>query len=142
MAPAPLADPEPRARSGPERTGLLGLGRVQRSRGRSEQAKAAYVEAADLARSTGELQLLVQALAGLATVSASSEPALAAAWAQEACELAPAGQLSEALAARALVAAALGESAVTGAREAVAAARAVQMAARLPRSTRAPRHRH
>ena len=112
-------------------TGLLGLGRVQRSRGRSEQAKAAYLEAADLARSTGERQLLVQALAGLARVSASSEPGLAAAWAQEACELAPAGQLSEALAARALVAAAMGEPAVTSAREAVAAARTVQMAARL-----------
>ena len=58
-------------------TGLLGLGRVHRSRGRSEQAKTAYLEAADLARATGEKQLLVQALAGLATVSASSEPELA-----------------------------------------------------------------
>jgi DNA-binding SARP family transcriptional activator len=112
-------------------TGLLGLGRVHRARGRSEQARAAYLEAADLARATGERQLVVQALAGLATVSVTSDPEPAAEWAREACELATPGLRSEALAAQAVVTAAWGDDAGGEAREAVAAARRVQAADRL-----------
>ena len=46
--------------------GVLGLAEVQRHLGHDEQARARYVEAAELARVAGEPQVLVPALAGLA----------------------------------------------------------------------------
>jgi tetratricopeptide (TPR) repeat protein len=57
---------------------LIGLGGIHRARGRHSLARAAYEEAARAASATGDVQGMVPALAGLARVLASIDPA--AAW--------------------------------------------------------------
>jgi DNA-binding SARP family transcriptional activator len=54
---------------------LVGLGDVHRRRGWPEQARAAYEQAIATGRLTGELQVLVPALAGLARVRLDETPA-------------------------------------------------------------------
>ncbi|NPD06068.1 hypothetical protein HN031_15415 [Nocardioides sp. zg-1308] len=68
--------------------GLLGIGEIHRELGRDEQARAAYGEAVDLATATGELQVLVPALAGLARLEAGHGDDRAMATATRAVELA------------------------------------------------------
>ena len=65
-------------------TALAGLGDVHRRRGWREQARAAYEEAARIARVGGEVQALVPALVGLARVFVGDDPATAAALVDEA----------------------------------------------------------
>ena len=50
--------------------GLLGLAEIDRQLGRDDRAHARYVEAVELARGSGEAQVLVPGLAGLARVHA------------------------------------------------------------------------
>ncbi len=50
--------------------GLLGLAEIHRQLGHDERARARYLEAVDLARGSGEMQVLVPALAGLARLYA------------------------------------------------------------------------
>ena len=68
--------------------GLLGIAEIHRELGRAEQARAAYGEAVDLASVTGELQVLVPALAGLARLEAGHGEDRATATATRAAELA------------------------------------------------------
>ncbi len=68
--------------------GLLGTAEIHRELGRGEQARAAYDEAVDLATSTGELQVLVPALAGLARLQAGQGDQSATATASRAVEMA------------------------------------------------------
>jgi DNA-binding SARP family transcriptional activator len=56
---------------------LIGLGGIHRARGRHSLARAAYEEAARAASATGDVQGMVPALAGLARVLASIDPAAA-----------------------------------------------------------------
>jgi DNA-binding SARP family transcriptional activator/ATP/maltotriose-dependent transcriptional regulator MalT len=65
-------------------TALAGLGDVHRRRGWREQARAAYEEAARIARIGGEVQALVPALVGLARVFVRDDPATAAGLVDEA----------------------------------------------------------
>lgn len=111
--------------------GLYGLGEVRRQLGRREQSRVAFEEAAELARSHAELQILVPALVGLARLLAEAgelPPARAAS--DEALAVAP-----PTLAARARAAAGwvdLAEGDADGARrhaaDAVRAARACRQA--------------
>ncbi len=77
-------------RLGPARTAtaLLGLGDLHREVGRVEPARDAYREAVALSRVSGEVQVLVPALAGLARVEAPRHPELAAELTQEALAVA------------------------------------------------------
>ncbi|GAA4352217.1 tetratricopeptide repeat protein [Angustibacter luteus] len=72
--------------------GLVGLGEVHRELGHDEQARAAYLEAVDLGRDSGELQVLVPALAGLARLRAADDPDEAYRLADEAVRGASASQ--------------------------------------------------
>ena len=73
-------------RLGPGRTasGLFGIAEIHRQLGHDEQAAAAYDEAIGLARRSGELQVLVPALAGLARLQVQQDADAAAATAAEA----------------------------------------------------------
>jgi DNA-binding SARP family transcriptional activator len=66
-------------RLGPARAalGLVGTARVHRLLGHKEQSRAAYTEAAELARGSGDMQVLVSALCGQALLAAD-EPTLEA----------------------------------------------------------------
>ncbi|MDN5767923.1 MAG: tetratricopeptide repeat protein [Humibacillus sp.] len=59
-------------RLGPARAALalVGMGDVHAELGHDEQARAAYVEAAELARGSGDTQVLVSALSGMARLEA------------------------------------------------------------------------
>lgn len=69
-------------------TGLLGLGELHRSLGQSEQARTAYEQAIAVTRASGELQVLVPALAGLARVLMDTDRSAACRLADEAISLA------------------------------------------------------
>jgi DNA-binding SARP family transcriptional activator len=108
---------------------LLGLGDVRRALGHRERSRAAYEEAAALARATAEMQILVPSLAGLAALLAdgpSTDTAAARAAADEARLQATAATLPSALIAQGFVARADGDlsAARRHAADAVAAARA------------------
>ncbi|WP_027342337.1 BTAD domain-containing putative transcriptional regulator [Hamadaea tsunoensis] len=68
----------------------LGLGEVSRRRGWTEQARAAYEQAAQLAEEAGNHQVLVDAYAGLARTLAAEDQAAAAKAADRCASLAPA----------------------------------------------------
>jgi DNA-binding SARP family transcriptional activator/ATP/maltotriose-dependent transcriptional regulator MalT len=67
---------------------LLGLGELYRRRGWREQARAAYEEAVRVTEDTGNVHVLVPALAGLALVVLDEDPKAAAAHAEQAVALA------------------------------------------------------
>ncbi len=117
-------------RLGPGRAalGLLGIAQVHRHLGHDEQARAAYLEAVALARESGELQVLVPALAGLARLEAASSAESARSLADEAMILASDSVRPFALVAGGWVALLTGdrERATEHAAEAVDAAREVQ----------------
>lgn len=64
--------------------GLLGVADIHRQRGHDRQARAAYVEAVELARESQERQVLVPALAGLSLLDAGSATQAALETAREA----------------------------------------------------------
>ena len=64
-------------------------GEVHAARGRTTLARAAFSEAADVSRTSGDLQGLVPALAGLARLLAEDDPAAARACADEAVAAGP-----------------------------------------------------
>ena len=117
-------------RLGPGRTasGLYGIAEIHRQLGHDEQAGAAYDEAIGLARRSGELQVLVPALAGLARLQVLRDQDAAAATAAEAEELATPALLPLALVAVGWVALSRGEreEAARIARRATEAASSVQ----------------
>jgi DNA-binding SARP family transcriptional activator/ATP/maltotriose-dependent transcriptional regulator MalT len=117
-------------RLGPNRiaAGLCGLGEVHRASGNHEQARTAYDEAVLLSRASGELQVLVPALAGLARLLADASSEGSEAAAEEAHRLAPPSLVSFALTALGWAALARGEwvQAAAHAEESVAAARSSQ----------------
>jgi DNA-binding SARP family transcriptional activator len=69
---------------------LANVGDVHRARGERSLARAAYEEALELSRSTGDLQGLVPALAGLARIVVDEQPERAMALAEEAASSGPA----------------------------------------------------
>lgn len=112
---------------------LWGLAEVDFQAGRLGDARAAFEEAAELARDTGERQILVPALTRLATIMATAPRSDGdlkdgEALAEEAVRLAPAETRSEALAALGWVLLARGDLAAAAgiAEEAADVARAVQ----------------
>ena len=117
-------------RLGPGRTasGLYGIAEIHRQLGHDEQAGAAYDEAIGLARRSGELQVLVPALAGLARLQVLRDQDAAAATAAEAEELATPALLPLALVAVGWAALGRGEreEAAGYARRAIEAASSVQ----------------
>ncbi len=83
---------------------LTGLGDIHRLRAQTALAKAAYIEALRAATEDGQnRQGMVPALAGLAQVAAESDPAQAAAFAEQAIQYARGHWLTTALVARAWV---------------------------------------
>ncbi len=87
--------------------GLYGVAEVHRQLGRREQSRVAFEEAAELARATAEVQILVPALAGLARLlldGAAPDLDAARAAAVEAEEVAPPMLAPRALVARGWVA--------------------------------------
>jgi DNA-binding SARP family transcriptional activator len=119
-------------RLGPARAalGLVGVADVHRSLGRAERSRAAYGEAAELARGSGDVQVLVSALCGLALLAADGPTSQASDAVAEALRIAPPDLLPLALTAAGRVAAARGSSAsaVEQAEHAVAAAREARAA--------------
>lgn len=114
-------------RIGPARAalGLVGIADVHRSLGRTERGRAAYTEALELARGSGDVQVLVSAMCGLALL-AGPEPTVEAMQAvTEAVQIAPPDLLPAALTSAGRVAIARGDrSTASGyAERAVAAAR-------------------
>jgi DNA-binding SARP family transcriptional activator len=104
--------------------GLYGLADVDRQLGRREQSRTRFEEAADLARATAEVQILVPALAGLARLlldGPAADPAAARAAADEAERVAPPTLASRALVACGWVALADGDLALAQRRAADAA---------------------
>lgn len=67
---------------------LSGLGDLYRARGQREQGRRAYEAAIAMARESGERQVLVPSLAGLARIAAPDDPDESTALADEAVELA------------------------------------------------------
>jgi DNA-binding SARP family transcriptional activator/tetratricopeptide (TPR) repeat protein len=108
--------------------GLVGIAGIHYELGHDEQSRAAYQEAVDLGRETGELQVLVPSLAGLARLQVAARPDDALALAEEAVRLAGPALLPFALTALGWVrlARAEGDAATRWAAEAVASARAVR----------------
>ena len=120
-------------RLGPARAalGLVGTADVHRSLGHKEQSRAAYTEAAELARGSGDVQVLVPALSGQALLAAD-EPTRRGRAARQPrrCGLAPHDLLPIALTTTGRVALIRGHRAAAAehARRAVAAARDVRAA--------------
>ena len=119
-------------RLGPARAalGLVGVADVHRSLGRAQRSRAAYSEAAELARGSGDVQVLVSALCGLALLAADGADPQASDAVAEALRIAPPDLLPSALTAAGRVAAARGSTAraVEHAEHAVAAAREARAA--------------
>ncbi len=119
-------------RLGPARAalGLVGTADVHRSLGHEEQSRAAYTEAAELARGSGDVQVLVSALTGLALLSADEPTPEAASAAAEALRLAPPELQAIALTANGRVALIRGDRAAAAdhARQAGAVARDMRAA--------------
>ncbi len=119
-------------RLGPARAalGLVGVADVHRSLGRVERSRTAYTEAVELARGSGDVQVLVSALSGLALLACDDPTSQAEEAVAEALRIAPADLLPVALTAAGRVAAARGDpaAAVEHARRAVASAREVRAA--------------
>ncbi|MDN5795181.1 MAG: hypothetical protein L0H79_05445 [Intrasporangium sp.] len=117
-------------RLGPGRTamGLLGLAEIHRELHHEEQGRAAYLEAVALARDSGDLQVLVPALAGLARLTVELSPDAARSAATEAEQIATPDLLPVAMTARGWVALARGDliEAAQHAARGVASARAAQ----------------
>ncbi len=86
-------------RLGPARqaTALLGLARLDDQQGLHQQARSTFAEAVALARCSGERQVLVPALVGLARALVDDDQEAARALAREAVSSAPAGLLAHAL---------------------------------------------
>ncbi len=70
-------------------TSMLGLAEIHRALGQREQGRAAYQEVVALTRSSGELQVLVPALSGLARLVVDEHSDEARTLAEEAVALAP-----------------------------------------------------
>jgi len=119
-------------RLGPARAalGLVGIADVHRSLGRAQRSRAAYSEAAELARGSGDVQVLVSALCGLALLAADGPDSQAPDAVAEALRIAPPDLLPVALTAAGRVAAARGSlaTALEHAGHAVAAAREARAA--------------
>lgn len=119
-------------RLGPARAalGLVGTADVHRSLGHEERSRAAYIEAGELARGSGDVQVLVSALTGLALLAADEPTREAENAAAEALRIAPHDLLPIALTANGRVALARGERAAAAdhAFRAVAVARDVRAA--------------
>lgn len=117
-------------RLGPARAalGLVGVADVHRASGRAERARAAYLEAAELAGGSGDAQVLVSALCGLALLVVDDDSREAEESVAQALRIAPPDLLPVALTAAGRVAAARGDTATAleHARRAVAVARAVR----------------
>ncbi len=117
-------------RLGPGRSsmGLIGIAHIHHELGQHEPARTAYLEAIALSTATGELQVLVRALAGLGRLQAASDPDAAWANAEHAARIATEGLRPFALVGLGWVALARGdrERAKAWADEAVASGRAVQ----------------
>ena len=96
-------------RLGPARAALalIGTADVQRALGNEERSRTAYVEAAELARGSGDVQVLVPALCGVALLAPAGAPAEAAV--TEALRIAPAGLLALPLTVQGRLAAARGD---------------------------------
>jgi DNA-binding SARP family transcriptional activator len=77
-------------RLGPARAalGLVGIAGIHRLLGHTERARAAYSEATELARGSGDVQVMVSALCGNALLTADESPAAAEAMVEEALCLA------------------------------------------------------
>ncbi|MEV6495389.1 tetratricopeptide repeat protein, partial [Actinoplanes sp. NPDC051633] len=119
--------------------GLYGLAEVDRRLGRREQSRSRFEEAADLARATAEVQILVPALSRLARLlldGSAADPAAARAAADEAERIAPPALASRALVAGGWVALADGDLALAQRRaaDATQAARAGRQADALAES--------
>ena len=119
-------------RLGPARAalGLVGMADVHRTLGHREQSRAAYTEAAELARGSGDLQVLVSALCGQALLATDEPTTEAEDAAAEARRLAPPELVSIALTTTGRVALTRGDRAAAAehARGAAAAARDVRAA--------------
>lgn len=114
-------------------TALWGIGEVNRQLGRSEQSRVAFEEAAELSRSTGDLQTLVAVLIGLTRLLAAADLDAARAAADEAELVAPAGFTSGTRTARGWVALFDGDAALAAglAEEALRTARSSRQAGAL-----------
>ncbi|MGV1007364.1 MAG: BTAD domain-containing putative transcriptional regulator [Dermatophilaceae bacterium] len=117
-------------RLGPGRSsmGMIGLAQTHHELGHAEAARTAYLEAVSLSSASGELQVLVRALAGLARLQARTHPEVAEERAAQAVRMATPGLLPFALVASGWVALARGDrdGATAWAQRAVASARDVQ----------------
>jgi DNA-binding SARP family transcriptional activator len=104
---------------------LCNIGDVHRARGERSLARAAYEEALELASSTGDLQGLVPALAGLARIVVADEPERAVALAEQAASSGPALDRARAMVSAGWIALQLGELSVASdwAKQATDAAR-------------------
>jgi ATP/maltotriose-dependent transcriptional regulator MalT/DNA-binding SARP family transcriptional activator len=105
---------------------LANIGDVHRARGERSLARAAYEEALELAASTGDLQGLVPALAGLARIVVDDEPERATTLAERAASSGPALDRARAMVSAGWIALQLDElgSASDWAKKATDAARA------------------
>ena len=119
-------------RLGPARAalGLVGIADIHRALGHQEQARAAYTEAAELARRSEDVQVRVAALCGEALLAADEPTPEAQDAAAEALRLASDDVRPHALTTAGRLARALGDRAAAAnhARHAVAAARAERAA--------------
>lgn len=119
-------------RLGPARAalGLVGVAGIHRLRAQRERSLAAYREAIELSRGSGDAQVLVCALSGLAILTARDQPPVARSAAAEAVALAGDDLRALALTASGRVALAQGErqAATALAQQAVDAARVVAAA--------------
>ena len=122
-------------RLGPARAalGLVGIADLCRSRGHRERARAAYAEAVELARGSGDVQVLVAGLCGSALLAAEDSPDEAGDAAAEGLRLAPHDLRPLALVTAGRVALARGDrlGAAEAAGDAVCSARAERDAERL-----------
>jgi tetratricopeptide (TPR) repeat protein len=116
-------------RLGPARAalGLVGLADVHRSLGHQEQSGAAYTEAAELAKGSGDVQVFVSALCGQALLAADQPTCEAEEAAAEARRLAPPDLLPLVLTTTGRIAVVRGDRAAAAehARQAVSGARDV-----------------
>ena len=119
-------------RLGPARAalGLVGIAEIRRQLGHVEQARSAYTEAIELARGSGDAQVLVSALCGEALLAADESPSTAEDAAVEALSLAADDLRARALTVAGRIALMRGDrsSAADHARRAVLVARAERAA--------------
>ncbi len=120
---------------GPARAALalVGMADAHRALGHVEQSRAAYVEAVELARGSGDVQVLVPALCGLALLTPAGASAAAGQAVGEALQIAPPDLVSLPLAVSGQLAASCGDRVAASelAGRAVAAAREARASYRL-----------